>query len=248
MILRNYFFGMLILCFGFTCLAQKTEQNQANWFAYMGQYKVSSKFGYHVEAQFRLDGNLEFSRQHLFRLGAIYYFNNKSNTTAGYALIKTYNAAIDGYFGENRIWEQYQYNHSWNNSKNYFINRFRLEQRFVNEKILVNNVIQNNGTNYQNRFRYFNRNLFQILNFNSSNKQLYAVLQDEVFFNLGTNKVNSNFFDQNRFLVGLGLNYSNNIRFELGYMNQFVNPDNGNAKMNHVISFSLHQNLILYKE
>lgn len=53
--------------------SQKSIQNQANWFAYTGQYKVSQKWGVHLEAQFRMDGDLEVSRQNLFRLGAIYY-------------------------------------------------------------------------------------------------------------------------------------------------------------------------------
>jgi hypothetical protein len=89
--------------------------------------------------------------------------------------------------------------------------------------------------------------LFHILNFKSTNEELYAILQNEVFLNVGDNKVNSKLIDQNRFLVGLGLNYNNNIRLELGYMNHFITSTSATNVMNHTISVSLLQNLVLQK-
>ena len=54
-------------------------------------------------------------------------------------------------------------------------------------------------------------------------------------------------FDQNRFLVGFGLNYNNTIRLELGYMNQifFKSPDTegGLSRMNHTIRITLTTDL-----
>ncbi len=128
----------------------------------------------------------------------------------------------------------------WNDNKNTIIHRFRLEQRWVEQL-----AAESNATNYQNRFRYSNRNLFHLLNFNSTNEELYAILQNEVFLNAGDNKVNSKLIDQNRFLVGLGLNYNNNIRLELGYMNHFITSTSATNVMNHTISVSLLQNLDL---
>ena len=49
------------------------------------------------------------------------------------------------------------------------------------------------------------------MNFKSGNEELYLVLQDEVFINLGTNKVNNQFIDQNRFHIGFGINYKKEI-------------------------------------
>ena len=155
---------------------------------------------------------------------------------------------MDDYFNEDRVWEQMQLNSKWNNDKNIFTNRFRFEQRFVDRIGLVDGSVRKIETNFQNRFRYLNRNLFHIMDFKSGNEELYLVLQDEVFLNIGDNKVNSSFFDQNRFLFGFGINYKNSIRFEVAYLNHYVNPSVGNDKMNHTFSLTLFQNLILYKE
>jgi hypothetical protein len=155
---------------------------------------------------------------------------------------------LNDYFNEDRIWEQVQINEKWNKQKNFFINRFRLEQRFVDKIGVVDGSVEKTATNFQNRMRYLNRNLFHVTDFKSGNEELYIVLQDEVFMNLGDNKVNSKFFDQNRFLVGFGIHYKKSIRFEVAYMNQWINPQAGNDVMNHAVSLTLFQNLILYKE
>lgn len=223
--------------------AQKTVQDQSVWFAYAGQYKVSQKWGYHAEAQFRLDNELEQSLQNLYRVGAIYYLPKNQSVTAGYALVKTLNRSVDDYFSENRIWQQYQINKKWHSEKNNMTHRFRLEQRWVDQIGLVEDEVVKLATNYQNRLRYLNRNLFQISKFNSDDKEVYGILQSEVFLNLGNNKVNSKFFDQNRFLVGFGLNYENKTRFELGYMNHFITSSSSSNLMRHTVSISLLHNL-----
>lgn len=232
---------LLLLIYG-NCFSQKTVQSQRVWFAYLGQYKVSEKWGYHIEAQFRLDNQLQQNLQNLFRVGGVYFLSSKEILIGGYALVNTYNTSLDKFYRENRFWEQYQLNEKWNDNKNSIIHRFRLEQRWVEQL-----ATEGNATNYQNRFRYLNRNLFHIANLKANNEEIYAIVQDEVFLNLGDNKINSKVIDQNRFLIGLGLNYNNNIRLELGYMNHFVTSSVGNSVMNHTVSISLLQNLDLQK-
>lgn len=229
---------MLLLIFG-SCFSQ-TIQNRRVWFGYIGQYKVSEKWGCHIEAQFRLDNQLQQNLQNVIRIGGIYYLSSSETLIGGYALVNTLNALLDKFYRENRLWEQYQLNKKWNNNKNIIVHRFRLEQRWVEQ-------LSTDNTAYQNRFRYLNRNLFHITNLKSSNEEIYAVVQDEVFLTLGNNKINSNIIDQNRFLVGLGFYYNNNIRLELGYMNQFVTSNSTNNMMNHTVSISLIQNLDLEK-
>lgn len=233
---------MLFCANGFS---QKTVQNQRIWFSYVGQYKVSEKWGYHIEAQFRLDNQLQQNHQNVFRIGAVYFLKPNETLIGGFALVNTFNPALDKFSRENRSWEQYQLNKKWGNNKNTITHRFRLEQRWVQH--LAINIGESNSMNYQNRFRYLNRNLFHIMNLRSTNEKIYGIIQDEVFLTLGDNNVNSKVVDQNRFQIGLGLNYNNNIRLELGYMNQFVTSNAGNNVMNHVVSVSLFQNLDLEK-
>ena len=194
-----------------------------------------------------MDNQLKQNQQNLYRIGAVYYLNSNKSFSAGYGLINTYNVAVDDYFKENRLWEQYQYSKKWHEGKNTIIHRFRLENRWVEQLAMVNNSVVSMGSNFQNRLRYLNRNLFHIMNFKSTNEELYAVLQNEVFLTLADNKINTKFIDQNRFIVGLGLNYNNNIRLELGYMNHFITSSTSNNIMNHTVSISLLQNLDLQK-
>jgi hypothetical protein len=224
--------------------SQKTTEQQSVWFSYVGQYKTSKNWGYHLEAQFRMDGELGRSYQNLFRVGGIYYLPNKKSVSGGYCMVQTYNGKVDDYLNENRYWEQFQLSDNW--KKNSMIHRFRMEQRFVEK---LNSVTPRDlSTEYQNRFRYLNRNLFHIAELNSAKEELYAVLQNEVFLNVGDNKLNKHIVDQNRFLVGLGLKYQNNIRMELGYMNHYITSSTSADLMRHTISLSLSQNLDFYKD
>src|SRR6478672_3275234 len=104
--LRKYLFLLLLPAFAWT---QEMQHNEVNWFAYSGRYNSSPKWGYLIEAQFRLDNELSRSKQTLFRLGFFYNLNSKANIAAGYGLLNTYSETFDDYFHENRIWEQYQY-------------------------------------------------------------------------------------------------------------------------------------------
>ena len=245
--LKIFFIAVFALS-SLTVYSQKTIENQREWFAYTGQYKVSKKWGFHIEAQFRLDNQLEQSFQNLFRIGGIYYLSTSKNISGGYALVNTYNFSLEDYFNENRLWEQYQYTKKWHENKNIIIHRLRLEQRWVEAIGLVDENVISLGSNYQNRFRYLNRNLFHLGNLNAGNEEIYIVLQNEVFLNLGKNKINENLIDQNRFLIGLGLNYNNNSRLEIGYLNHFISSSTSNEVINHTISISLIQNLVLQKQ
>lgn len=223
--------------------SQALKQDQRVWMAYIGQYKASPKWGYHMEAQFRMDNQLEQNLQNLFRVGAIYHLSDSKNVTAGYALVNTYSSAVDDYFKENRLWQQYQMTSKW--SQDILINRFRLEQRWV-EQFGISEVGQTvSETAYQNRFRILNRFLWHLATLKSEKEQLYVVLQNELFVTLGENKVNAKVIDQNRFLLGFGLNYNNTIRLELGYMNHYVTSSSASDLMNHTVSISLFHNIVL---
>ena len=98
-----------LLLFSLVGFAQEMKQDQANWFAYMGHYNVSPKWGYHIEAQFRLNGELSRNNQNLFRFGFLYNLNSKMTLKVGYGLINTLQPSLNNYFNEDRIWEELQY-------------------------------------------------------------------------------------------------------------------------------------------
>lgn len=239
---------ILLLLFVFQLLAVSAQgivENRSNWFAYIGQYRFDAHWGFHLESQFRLDGELRFSRQNLFRIGAIYYPSKSSQFAVGYGLINTLNPSLNAYFSEDRIWEQYQHTHKWLSGKNTMINRIRLEQRFVDQIGLVEEEVRRLKTNYQNRIRLMSRHLFNVQQFNEKKNELYFVLQDEVFLVPEDNPVNAHFVDQNRFFTGLGLNTGSSAKMEIGYLNQYINPASGADMMFHAVSLSFFHNLSL---
>ena len=73
----------------------------------------------------------------------------------------------------------------------------------------------------------------------------YIALQDEVFMNFASPDINTNFFDQNRFLAAIGIFHDKKTRLELGYMNQFLNPYRQTKLMNHIFHVSVLQTLNL---
>jgi len=83
--LRKIVVLLLMVCS--SCFSQKTVQNQRSWFAYLGQYKISEKWGVHLESQFRFDNQFEQNLQNVFRIGGIYFYRLKKIFTLGFALV-----------------------------------------------------------------------------------------------------------------------------------------------------------------
>jgi hypothetical protein len=219
--------------------AQQTTQQRSSWFTYFAQYKFAPQWGMHLDAQFRMDENVQRSNQSLLRVGLQYYPQKNMSVTLGFASIEAFNKGFDLYVPEKRIWEQFLVNHPIGQFN--MTHRFRLEQRFVDRYVRDNNNIPvEDGLNKGHRFRYFNRTLWNLTPKEKKNV-LYAALQEEVFFNFAADTVNKNTFDQNRLLLALGVWYDHHTRLELGYMNQWSNPASGANVSNHIVHFSVLQ-------
>jgi hypothetical protein len=111
----------------------------------------------------------------------------------------------------------------------YMNNRFRYEQRFVENQ------------NFRTRYRY---NLFLNVGLTSKEmkkKTLYLALYNEIFVNgqrtIGENK-SVEIFDRNRFYAAFGYYLKDNLKVQLGIMNQLTN----NWKSNQ-LQFSLHHKI-----
>jgi hypothetical protein len=171
------------------------------WATYNHQARLSKKWGYTFDLNYRTRGVLPFtSSLAAARAGMIYHINPKIRITAGYAWFGTW--VSDRYqiwLHEHRLYEQIQYN---TRSKTLqFSQRIRLEQRFRRE--FVNVSADEVNVNFTFRARY----LFQmqgpllkksgtdevILNWQAAN---------EIFFHWGENISKKN-FDQNRTLAGV---------------------------------------------
>ena len=70
---------------------------------------------------------------------------------------------------------------------------------------------------------------------------LHLLFWDEVFWNMNdTQWAGDNGFNQNRLFTGLMFKYNGASRFEIGYLNQYINGTNGSSnQINHVLSSNI---------
>lgn len=218
---------------------QYTE-NYNSWFIYTGSHKLSNKWGIHLEGQVRRSDWVTGDQQLIFRTGINYHVNAQVFLTAGYCFVETY--PYGGFpaktnFPEHRIWEQIQIKNSIGIIE--FINRIRLEQRYVNIPILKEGEYVPGDAVYYNRIRLLNRFSLPFKGKTIEDKSFYLSFSDEIFINFGEN-AGYNILDQNRGYIGIGYKIPKAGRLEIGYLNQLLFKSDGiKVENNHTIQIGL---------
>lgn len=223
------FIGVLMLVLPWSDSKAESVDDFAAWGAIQGQGSFigdkseASKWQWWMEGQGRLFNDASHLGQSIIRPGVGYKLSNQLSVWLGYAWINTSPLGKQD-TDENRIWQQLSWNDafSWGN----LATRTRLEQRLLN-----------NGNDTGWRFRQFIKYTHPLYA-----KRVYLSLWDEVFVNINsTDWGANNGFGQNRMFAGLGLfiDPKRHYRFELGYMNQYVQHENRSDQMNHILSASL---------
>ncbi len=230
----------------FTCLivllplskisfSQTTHEN-TGWLAWFNTWKFSKNFGLTSDVQFRSADDWEYIRTILIRPGLTYYINGKSNETIGYAYIGSFNRLPEpskNALTENRIWEQYIYNMKFGRTS--LQNRFRLEQRFIEQQA---------GNVFAQRLRYFARFIVPLTKQETVFRRgVFAALQNEIFLNIqNKDKLNNSVFDQNRAYGAIGYRFSPKVDLEAGYMNQYTTGATNDVS-NNVIQLAVSKRL-----
>lgn len=198
---------LITLCIAFIGNAQETgEDKWGAWYMYFGTNKVSDKLSIHTEAQFRYYETTSNFNQMLLRTGLNYHINPDAIATLGYGYITT-----DGTFEdianeknskEHRIFEQFILKNKV--GEFLFEHRYRLEQRFLEYQ---------NVTDTQHRARYRLQVTLPLTDI------FFLNFYDEVFINLQNEA-----FGQNRLYGALGVNVTENLAIQAGYLkNHFSN-------------------------
>ncbi len=180
------------------------ESHLGNWLIYIGNKKVNSKWNVHHEIQYRNYDAIGDLEQLLLRTGLGYSFNeSKNNILIGYGYILSKNYSLNSSekvsIKEHRIFQQFISKQSIGRVG--LSHRYRLEERLVESRFKV-------------RFRYFLG--FNIPLTRKGDHTFYLSAYNEVFLNSKTA-----IFDRNRLYGGVGYKLHEDLKFELGYMNQF---------------------------
>ncbi len=249
----KYIFSLLLLTGAvFICKAQslrKTTVNGNGWFMYFGSHKLSKKWGIHLEAQLRRNEVVKNPQQLLLRTGLNYHFNANVFATAGYCFVETYpygEYAVETSFPEHRLWEQVQIKNEIGRFE--MINRFRLEQRWMQLPVFVNNKYEPGDPVYQNRFRLLNRFSIPFKGKTIADKSLYASVYNEIMVSFGKN-VRMNIFDQNRAYAAIGYKIPKLGKLEIGYLQHLlIKGDGVRVENNHTLQIGLSSNLDFFRK
>lgn len=201
-------------------ISSAQESDLGNWLIYLGNKQVNKKINWHHEVQYRNYNGIGDLEQLLLRTGVGYNLTeNNNNILLGYAFIHSQNYLdnIDDKIdvNEHRIYQQFITRQ--NIGRVGLQHRYRFEQRFIED-------------DFQMRFRYFLAANVPLNKKTMQGNTVYLSTYNEIFLN-----AQNNAFDRNRLYGGIGYQLNKGVRFELGYMNQFLN--NTNRDQINIVSF-----------
>jgi hypothetical protein len=232
-----FFFLLTLPSFG-----QKQINKQSGvWLGYFNQTRLTDRWGLWLDLHARRTQFFDRWSTQIFRPGVTYYAGDNLRLTAGYAYVRSFPAVgLHTIRPENRLWQQVLWTSRQRRLQT--LQWIRLEERF-NRKI-ANDQLQD-GHDFNFRFRYL-LNLMVPLNRDFIDaKTLFFAFNDEIHINAGK-QITFNLFDQNRFFVGLGYQFTKQFNMQVGYMNQFQQLPSGNHfNSNNVLRVFVFHNLDL---
>ena len=198
---------MIALCVTVFGRAQENgEDKLGSWHMYFGTNRVSEKLSIHTELQARYYEQLKNFNQFLARTGLNYHINENAIVTAGYGLIAT-DATFEELTNEteskeHRIFEQLILKNKVGEFR--FEHRYRLEQRFIRVGD-IGSPEYSKSTQHRARYRLqLTLPLTDIFFLN---------FYDEIFLNL-----QGSVYGQNRLYGALGINVTENLSVQAGYL------------------------------
>lgn len=170
-----------------------------------------------LEGQTRFDGDFNNWYQGMVRTAIGYSLSDRATIWAGYTWLPTHNIGKQ-YIAQQDVWPAFRYNLP--TPIGTFMFRTMWESNF--------------GVGKQIRERP--RQMIKFTHPFDFEKRFSFIAWDEAFYRINTtNWGGKSGFDQNRAFAGVGWTFNNNIRTELGYLNQYIDDANhNNATMHHL--------------
>lgn len=204
---------ILLLCFSMPTIGQVDEDQLGGWFMYFWNTTMkNSSLGFQGDFQYRDWAVVGDKEQLLLRGGPTYQPKNSAiKFTLGYAYVGTGTPGDSkNIVPENRIYQEVLLPQKVG-ERFYITHRYRFEQRFVE------------GQDFRTRMRY---GLFLNVPLNRTDLNkgaVYLALYDELFINGQRGIGNGNtveLFDRNRAYAAMGYGLTNDLRMQIGYMQQ----------------------------
>lgn len=225
---------------------KETEHLEQLWFAFFNQTRFSKHWGTWTDLQLRTKDNfVDNLSQTIVRVGLTYYINDDVKATLGYAYINIFPADNHKQVSqpENRIWQQLQWHTKGKKTRT--MQWLRLEERY--RRKIANDSTLGEGYNFNFRVRYNYLYTVPLTSRGFNPGGLAFVLNDELHINFGKEIV-YNYFDQNRFFVGLAYHTGKQSNIQFGYLNVFQQLAAGNKyKVINGARISYFQNFDLRK-
>jgi hypothetical protein len=204
--------------------AQTTLTDDRVWFTFILQGPIgpdSSPWRLSLESFFRSRNGVDDLDSAAVRPVLIYNLDKHSSVGGGYAFAPMF-PVTGGTTVEHRWFEQY----GWTMGAfgGTLSARTRLEQRFIEH---------NSGVDH--RFRELVRYTHPV----KHGSKFYLAGYDELFVHLNDTTRSKQGVDQNRAFAGAGETLNKRVRFEVGYLNQFIPGHLLPDRMNHVLSGTL---------
>ena len=243
--MNRFAIALLLFLFSFTSFAQKNiVTKEQMWLGYFNQTRITNKFGIWADVHMRTtDHFVKEKFQFITHNGLTYFASDNVRLTGGYTYSYIY--PDGGKLGrpEHRPWQQLWWRQNYNRFQT--LQWIRFEQRFRRKEENGHLV---DGYNFNYRIRY-NLSLFVPLKGKKMvAKTPFVAVIDEIFINLGK-EITYNYFDNNRFFIGLGYQFTSYLNMQLGYMNLFQQQANGKDFVNtNAIRFYVFHTLDLRKK
>ena len=243
-------FVLFFLCA--LCISEATAQvktvtpSEQIWTGYFNQSRFSKRWGMWVDLQLRTkDDFVQDLSQGIARAGLTYYISNDVKATAGYAFINHFPADGHQYVSqpEHRPWQQLQWHNRYPKTRT--MQWIRLEERFRRNILNDSTLGKGNAFNFRVRYNLF----FQVPLTNKPvlDKAFSFIANDEIHINFGK-KILYNYFDQNRFFVGLAYHVNAHDNIQFGYSNVFQQLTIGNKfRSLHIARIFFFHNLNFQK-
>ncbi|MEO6453722.1 MAG: DUF2490 domain-containing protein [Ginsengibacter sp.] len=202
------------------CQNQKsTEHLRQLWFGYFNQTRLSDKWGTWLDLHLRTkeDFTNDLS-QSIVRAGLTYYFKDAAKLTVGYAYVNHFPADNHKEISqpEHRTWQQIQWHTKY--GKQRMMQWIRLEEKF-RHKILNDSTLAD-GYSFNYKIRYNVSYEVPLSKKGIVPNALSFIANDELHINFGK-QIIYNYFDQNRFFMGLKYQVNAHDNLQFGYMNLF---------------------------